>query len=109
MSEKPSERMDKFSGEGKNLNRNSILRVSGLLGRIFKVALEMGLISESPIKNTLLRINAEEGGHHTALPDREVAWMHFVLHRAKCRKVLRQTGLKRKRKRRKCTFVCTFS
>ena len=32
----------------------------------------MRLISESPIKKTLLRINAEEGGHHTALPDREV-------------------------------------
>ena len=60
-------------GRKKNLNRNSILRVSGLLGRIFKVALEMGLISESPMKKTLLRINAEDGGHHTALPDREVA------------------------------------
>ena len=60
-------------GRKKNLNRNSILRVSGLLGRIFKVALEMGLISESPMKKTLLRINAEEGGHHTALPDCEVA------------------------------------
>ena len=59
-------------GRKKNLNRNSILRVSGLLSRIFKVAIEMGLMSESPIKKTLLRINAEEGGHHTALPDREV-------------------------------------
>lgn len=59
-------------GRKKNLNRNTIARVSGLLGRIFRVALEMGLISESPIKKTLLRINAEEGSHHTALPDEEV-------------------------------------
>jgi len=59
-------------GRKKDLNRNTIARVSGLLGRIFKVAIEMGLMSESPIKKTLLRINAEEGGHHTALPDREV-------------------------------------
>ena len=59
-------------GRKKNLNRNTIARVSGLLSRIFRVALEMGLVSESPMKKTLLRINAEEGGHHTALPDEEV-------------------------------------
>ena len=59
-------------GRKKNLNRNTIARVSGLLSRIFRVAFEMGLVSESPMKKTLLRINAEEGGHHTALPDEEV-------------------------------------
>ena len=59
-------------GRKKNLNKNTIARVSGLLSRIFKVALEMDLISQSPMKKTLLRINAEEGGHHTALPDEEV-------------------------------------
>ena len=59
-------------GRRKNLNKNTITRVSGLLGRIFRVALEMGLVSESPMKRTLLRIDAEEGTHHTALPDEEI-------------------------------------
>ncbi|MBQ8620083.1 MAG: site-specific integrase [Clostridia bacterium] len=59
-------------GRRKNLNKCTITRVGGLLGRIFRVAVEMGIISESPIKKTLLRIRAEEGGHHTALPDAEV-------------------------------------
>ena len=32
----------------------------------------MGYIHDSPFKSTLLRIKAEEGGHHTALDDDEI-------------------------------------
>ena len=59
-------------GRRKNLNKNTIERVGGLTGRIFKVALEMGVISDNPVKHTLLTIHAEEGTHHRALPDSEV-------------------------------------
>ncbi len=59
-------------GRKKNLNRRSIERIGGFTSRIFKVAFEMGLIPEMPFKNTLLRIRAEEAGHHKALPDEEV-------------------------------------
>ena len=60
-------------GRKKNLNRDTITRVSGLLSRIFKVAQEMGVIDDTPMKKTLLRIRAEEAGHHQAMPDVEIA------------------------------------
>jgi len=60
-------------GRKKNLNNKSIERISGFLGRIFKVAQEMKLIEDIPIKRTLLRINAEQAGHHEALSDAEIA------------------------------------
>lgn len=60
-------------GRKKNLNKDTITRVGGLISRIFKVAKEMGIIADTPMKKTLLRINAEEGGHHIALPDAETA------------------------------------
>ena len=52
--------------------------------------------------------------HETAASSGEferifVKEMHRVLHHTKCRKALRQKGLKRKRKERKCTFECTFA
>lgn len=56
-------------GRKKDLNAKTIERVSGLAGRIFKVAQEMNLISESPFKRTLLTIRGEAAGHHEALPD----------------------------------------
>ena len=59
-------------GRKKNINTKSIERVSGFTSRIFKVAQEMGIISDSPFKKTLLRINAESAGHHKALPDVEI-------------------------------------
>lgn len=59
-------------GRRKNLNKNTIERVGGLTGRIFKVAQEMGIISDNPVKHTLLSIHAEQGTHHKALPDAEV-------------------------------------
>ncbi len=59
-------------GRKKNLNEQSIHRISGLTSRIFKVALEMHIIDDTPFKKTLLRIDAEDAGHHTALPDKDV-------------------------------------
>lgn len=59
-------------GRKKNLNKATIERVRGLTSRIFKIAIEMGYIHDSPFKNTLLRINAEEGGHHNAMDDESI-------------------------------------
>ena len=59
-------------GKKKDLNRNTIERVSGLTSRMFKVAYEMKIIDDMPFKMTILRIRAHRGGHHKALPDAEV-------------------------------------
>ncbi len=59
-------------GRKKNLNKSTIERIRGLTSRIFRIAIEMGYIHETPFKNTLLRINAEEGSHHNALDDEEI-------------------------------------
>ncbi len=59
-------------GRLKNLNARTIQRVSGFTSRIFKVAMEMGLIEDTPFKNTLLTIRAEEAGHHKPLSDEEI-------------------------------------
>lgn len=47
--------------------------VRGLISRVFKVAVEMNVIKESPMKNTLLRIRAESSGHHNAIDDEIIA------------------------------------
>ncbi len=60
-------------GRKKNLNKSTIERVRGLTSRIFKIALELGYIKDTPFKSTLLRIRAEEGSHHNALTDEEIA------------------------------------
>lgn len=59
-------------GRKKNLNEKTIERVSGLTSRIFKVAVEMKIIDDTPFKHTLLRINAEAAGHHKAIADAEI-------------------------------------
>ncbi|MBR4069056.1 MAG: phage integrase SAM-like domain-containing protein [Clostridia bacterium] len=59
-------------GRKKNLNRRSIERIGGLTSRIFKVALEMKLIDDTPFKNTLLAIRAKNARHHKALSDEEM-------------------------------------
>lgn len=58
----------KKHGYSKNINRDTIRRIGGLLGRIFGIAEEMGVIDRTPMLKRLLAINAEEGGHHKALP-----------------------------------------
>lgn len=56
-------------GHRKNLNTATISRVRGLTSRIFSVAQEMGIIPDTPFKNRLLTIQAEQSGHHKPLPD----------------------------------------
>lgn len=53
----------------KALVHKSIERVSGLGRRLFRIAKEMKLIDDTPFKMALLSIEAEESGHHQALPD----------------------------------------
>lgn len=60
-------------GRKKNLNAKTIERISGLTARIFRIAMEMKIIQDTPFKKTLLRINAEEAGHHTAFSDAEIS------------------------------------
>lgn len=63
----------KSHGCRENLNADTITRVSGLLGRIYRIAIDMELVKTSPIKKTLLINEGREAAHHTALPDAEVA------------------------------------
>ena len=59
-------------GRKKNLNEPTIKRVLGLLKRIFTIAYEMHIIDDIPVKRTLIKINAEKGGHHKPLADEEI-------------------------------------
>ena len=59
-------------GRRTNLTERSIDRIGGFLGRIFKVAVEMHLIDDSPVKKTLLRNPGTESVHHVALSDLDV-------------------------------------
>ena len=62
----------KDHGRKKNINEASIKRISALAERIFKVALELDLITKTPFKHSLLTIRAEKASHHKALPDAEI-------------------------------------
>lgn len=66
-------------GRKKNLNAKSIERIAGLAGRIFKVAVEMKIIEESPFKHSLLRIHAEQAGHHKAIADAQIAHVRCAI------------------------------
>ena len=55
-----------------DLNSDTIKRVSGLLGRLYRIAIDMKLVNESPIKKTLLTNDGAEPKHHKALPNSEV-------------------------------------
>ena len=56
-------------GKKKNLNAQTIERVTGLLSRLFRIAVEMKLVDDTPVKKALLPKIGEEAGHHTAMPD----------------------------------------
>ena len=56
----------------KQLVSDTISRVSGLLGRLFRIAIDMKLVSDSPIKKTLLLNNGKQSKHHKALLDENV-------------------------------------
>lgn len=56
-------------GRKSDLDEKSIERISGLASRIFRVAMEMKLITDTPFKKTLLRNPGAPAGHHQALSD----------------------------------------
>ena len=62
----------KKHGCKKNLNADTITRVSGLLGRLYTIAKDMKIVDDNPIKKSLLTNDGESSGHHIALPDDEV-------------------------------------
>ena len=63
----------KSHGCREDLNADTIKRVSGLLGRLYRIAMDMKLVDDSPIKKTLLSNDGKAPSHHTALPDAEVS------------------------------------
>ncbi len=54
------------------LAHRTIERASGLGRRLFRIAMEMKLVDDTPFKMTLLTIEGRESGHHKALPDEVV-------------------------------------
>lgn len=63
----------KKNGLQKNIVAGTIDRVKGHLSTIFEIAKEMGLISETPVKNKLLKNNGEDSSHHKAMLPTEYA------------------------------------
>lgn len=59
-------------GLNQDLCEKTIERVCGLCSRIFKIAVEMKKVTDSPFKSALLVNNGKESGHHQALPDDEL-------------------------------------
>lgn len=55
------------NGLQKNIVAGTIDRVKGHLATIFEIAKEMGLISETPVKNKLLKNNGMDSTHHKAM------------------------------------------
>ena len=62
-----------------DLNADTITRVSGLLSRLYKIAIEMELVATSPIKKTLLVNEGKEASHHKALPDADVSRIKMAI------------------------------
>lgn len=63
----------KKNGLQKNIVAGTIDRVKGHLATIFEIAKEMNLISDSPVKNKLLKNNGEDSSHHKAMLPAEYA------------------------------------
>ena len=61
----------KKHGCQKNLVRDTISRLGGLVGRLYKIALDLKIVDDSPIKKTLLTNDGEASSHHIALLDDE--------------------------------------
>lgn len=59
-------------GRKKNLNRDTIARVSGLLSRIFRIAVALKYIPESPINRDLLKNNGEAASTHKPLTKEDI-------------------------------------
>ena len=60
-------------GRKKNLNADSIRRVTGFLYRIFKIAEAMKVVDDNPVKQDLLPKVGEAAGHHSALSPEDMA------------------------------------
>lgn len=56
------------NGRKTDINADTITRTSGLLNKIFNVALALKYIPDNPIKPELLKNPGQKGKHHTALP-----------------------------------------
>lgn len=69
----------KQHGCKQNLNAATITRVSGLLGRLFKIAIDLGLVNDNPIKKTLLTNDGDAPSHHVALHDNEVVSVKLAI------------------------------
>ena len=61
------------NGLQKNIVAGTIDRVKGHLATIFEIAKEMGLITDTPVKNKLLKNNGEDSSHHKAMLPAEYA------------------------------------
>ena len=61
------------NGLQKNIVSGTIDRVKGHLATIFEIAKEMDYISDTPIKNKLLKNNGENSTHHKAMLPEEYA------------------------------------
>lgn len=59
-------------GRKNDLNADTIKRVGGFLGKIFRVAVEMGVVQSSPVKNALLKNPGKSAKHHKAIPSEEM-------------------------------------
>ncbi len=66
-------------GYKNDINKDTITRVSGFTSRIFTVAVEMDVISSTPIKPRLLKNNGRPATHHKALPDEEVTRIKLAI------------------------------
>ncbi len=56
----------------RRLTHNSIVRICGLGRRLYRIAMEMKLVDDTPFKMTLLTMEGAESVHHVALPDEVV-------------------------------------
>ncbi len=61
------------NGFKQDINCKTIERVGNLCSRMFKVAVEMKIVDESPFKMKLIHNNGKPAGHHVALPDKCVS------------------------------------
>lgn len=59
-------------GRKNDLNSQTIARVCGLVSHIFKIAVEMGVVTDNPVKPTILRNPGKQAGHHRAADDVDV-------------------------------------
>lgn len=70
-------------GRKSDLNKQTIARVSGLLSRIFRIAIALKYLTESPINRDLLKNNGKKASNHKPLPGREIMKVRNGIHKLK--------------------------